>query len=88
MKFPAKDKQGHFVMGFAAGLAVGLTRPVYGFAAGIAVGAGKEASDATLNWRARLCGEPEPHSVEWMDFVWTCAGGIVGAAVAWGVRAL
>ena len=79
LKLPVipEDKANHVIYGACIALAVQtIATPDIGLAAAVACGVLKEAIDATLNWRARRAGLPEPHGVEVLDAVATAAGGL------------
>ena len=86
----AHDKSLHLLAGAAAALlvyAIALTTirdhaALAGLLAAVMIGAVKEAADRYANWRAAKRGQPPPHSVEFMDFVATAAGGGVIFATA------
>ena len=64
------DKRAHFVVGFLIAAIVGLVNPFLGFGAAALAGLAKELYDAT--------GRGTP---ELMDFVYTVAGGALGASL-------
>ena len=81
------DKVAHFCAGTFIG-AVGLVLAIFfggnmfwpvGLAA--AVGALKEVMDYMANQKALKAGLPKPHGVEFLDFAYTAAGGLIGTIV-------
>lgn len=72
------DKKLHFICGFIICFIIGLYNAQLGLVACAAAGAGKEMFDFL---------HPEKHSVELMDFIATCCGGIVAyilLKILWG----
>lgn len=88
-----RDKALHAIAGaliaFAAAFAAaadGFQSPsLIGLLASVVAGAAKELWDYWQNWRARRAGRPEPHGVEFADWIATSAGGfVVSAAIMLG----
>lgn len=71
MKIP-KDKQLHIAVGFVVGTIGAAIFPALGLALGVVIGAAKELYDA----RNR-----DDHTPEFMDFVATVAGAVLGEAL-------
>jgi hypothetical protein len=74
-----QDKLGHYFYGsIITSVVLALTNSVWiAIALCAVVAALKEYTDWTANNRAAEQGLPPPHSVEFLDFVATVAGGIV-----------
>ena len=81
MKLPPQDKQMHFLTAYVGASMVQRFVGNRLIAAGalLIAAACKEGLDAWANYRARRKGLPEPHSVEFLDFVASALGGVLGA---------
>jgi hypothetical protein len=81
------DKALHFVYGtvvftaaFIAAVAAGLSGPLIASAAVALVALGKEIKDRLENRAAAKAGLPPPHSVEFLDILWTVAPAVLFSA--------
>jgi uncharacterized membrane protein YebE (DUF533 family) len=87
IKIP-KDKLLHLGVGAALGLGVGLSTglPVLGTVISAAAGIGKEAWDHYQNKKAKEAGQPDKHTVDPKDALWTVSGGVVGDVLSFVTR--
>ena len=65
----AKDKQGHFIVGFLIAFAFSFINPIAGILAALFSGWLKEQLDKR---------DPEHHTYDLKDMYWTWAGGLIG----------